>query len=300
SWTVCQTSRVSLRPASIVLRASWLAWTVVKASVPPTSSTTSAAMNSRILPVSPMFESCAPSVLLAGLVVLAELVLVRRALELGGVERERGLDRAAVLHLHGLGGLAGALVPGLEHPGARRDVGDRVAAVLRDLRPVRVVAHQHEAAHLRVDVAVDADDAGVLEDLGRGLGLLVELEVEAVVARDREHVVEDGVLVRELHARADADHRDARQEGLALHRDRGVFGPGARRLRPLDPDHGVGRVLRTLAVLLQHRDRAAQGAGAGRARERDDGERHGKGPASPLPQSLPPANPGESSIPRTL
>ena len=99
-------------------------------------------------------------------------------------------------------------------------------------------------------------------------GPLVELQVEAVLARDREGVVEDRVLVRELHRAAHGHHDDPRRERLALHDDGGAWSAAASTRAPVDVDDDVGEVGGLPPALLDEVHLAGDGAGARRARAR--------------------------------
>src|SRR5262245_49498414 len=163
------------------------AWTVVKTSVVATSAITRALVNNRIFWVSPM--SRASVLLLGGGVVLAVLVLVGLPPIGRRIQAEARRHLALGRHHHVRGDLPAPLVPGGERAASGRDALDAEAAVGAGLHEEGVLSHGDEGAHLRVDVAVDARDPGDLEGPRAGLGALVEGEIEAVVARDREHVV---------------------------------------------------------------------------------------------------------------
>ena len=69
-------------------------------------------------------------------------------------------------------------------------------------REVRVVHHEDRRAHVRVDVAVDLDDAGLRERLAAALAARVAAQIERRRARQREDVVEDRIVVRKVDRRS--------------------------------------------------------------------------------------------------
>ena len=117
---------------------------------------------------------------------------------------------------------------------------------------------------------------GSIEHLGRldhqvkVRGFRIELEeIEAVIARDGEDVVEDRVLVREVHGAAHRNDDYPRDEALALHRHGGP-GRAQPRLGPVHVDDNVRQVGGPAAALLDQLDTALHGC-------RREGGRQGQG-----------------------
>src|SRR5258708_4516650 len=170
----------------------WLArrsaWKVVKARLVTTRATTSALVKRRIFWVSPIeWRPRSVRLVAGGGVVLAELVLVLLPLVLRSVERDPAPDLALGGHRELERDLARPLVPGPQGVLARGHLLDDEGAVRRGPGVVGVVADEDHRGHLGVDVAVDPDEAGVLEGPGAALRAL-EVEVEAVLAREREDI----------------------------------------------------------------------------------------------------------------
>ena len=77
-----------------------------------------------------------------------------------------------------------------------------------------MVQHHDRRAHVRMDVAKDLDQAGLRELLLTRLALPVSSEIEGPRPRQRKHVMEVGIVVRERHDRSPRDDGHARREGL--------------------------------------------------------------------------------------
>ena len=142
--------------------------------------------------------------------------------------------RAARVERHGL-------VP--RHDGVRpgRHVVDAVPAFLVRHGEVAVREHEDERAHVRMDVAEDADDARAVEADGLRAACGIAAEIEAARLREREDVVIGAVVVREVHrgARRRSPARAARSSRRA---DRGARAvPRGRRRRRAAPGPGRPR-----------------------------------------------------------
>ena len=109
---------------------------------------------------------------------------------------------------------ADRLVPRHDGVGPGRHAVEPVAAVVVGDREVMVREDEDECTHVRVDVAEDPDDAGVIEpDRLRAAGGVAP-EVERGRLRVREHVVVGLIVVGEVDRRAGHDREDVRHERL--------------------------------------------------------------------------------------
>ena len=97
----------------------------------------------------------------------------------------------------------------MEGVAARRDVGYRETAVISCLGEVGSGECDDIAGHAWVDVAVDGEDAFVLEGLGFGLAAAVDAGVEGAVWGFGEDVVAEGVVVGEVDFAAGGEGADA-------------------------------------------------------------------------------------------
>ena len=120
-------------------------------------------------------------------------------------------------------------------------------------REPRVVEHDDRGGHVRMDVAEHLDDARLVEAHGARLAARKAAEVERARAREREDVVVDRVVVREVHRGAHRHGDDARQEGLALLADRGAARRDGARRRVLQVDDDVLHLGRRRQLRLRHR-----------------------------------------------
>src|SRR5439155_1635860 len=152
-------------------------------------------------------------------VVFAVLVLMGRPAEPASVERQLDPRGAGRRHAHRLRDFRTPLVPGVQHPCARRHGGDFEAAVRRGLREVATRHHLHECHHSGVDVAEDAHQAGTRERPGRGLAAAVLPEVERIGPGGGDHVVVEGVVIRKADRWAERTDHDAGHELLIVERD---------------------------------------------------------------------------------
>ena len=95
-----------------------------------------------------------------------------------------------------------------------------------------VAQHYDDGAHVGMDVAEDADDAGAGEGDAAGGAGRIEADVEDLAAEVGEGVVEDGIEVGEIDGGSDGDGQDVGREGLVFldHRRAGWLpGSGAGR-----------------------------------------------------------------------
>ena len=135
-----------------------------------------------------------------------------RAVGHGGLPRQRARAKSTVAGLpastvtgFGCAFSFGCQTRRCTAPAARRDLE---VPFLAGHREVRVLQHDDEAFHLRVDAAELRVDAGELralrEDVVLGLSLRPRAEVVLLVV-GREDVVRRGIAVQELHRRAGDD-----------------------------------------------------------------------------------------------
>src|SRR5437867_5211781 len=133
-----------------------------------------------------------------------------------GRNRDVEIDgrRVAGLHADVVGHGSDSLVPSDDGVLSRRDVVDDEPARGVGLREQRILEDEDDRAHVGVDVAEHLNDAGTLEHerLRRAAGITAE--VKLLRAREREDVVKDAVLVREVHRRAASHGDDVRREAL--------------------------------------------------------------------------------------
>ena len=83
-------------------------------------------------------------------------------------------------------------------------------------REIRRIEHEDVADHRMMHVAVHAHVARVTERDRLLLAGAIETDVERVVLRRRERVVQDRILIRKPDLAPDHDRQDARHELLAL------------------------------------------------------------------------------------
>ena len=127
-----------------------------------------------------------------------------------------------------------------------------------------------------MNIAEDAAQAGLIEgDVADGADR-VEPEVEALPVVEREHVMEDAIVVRHLDAGADLHGEDVRRKGqIALVEDDLRGGRRRGRRWRIQPDHDVR--LRVTADARRARDgtpgRGRQGAAGEQEDAAADGQR---------------------------
>src|SRR5262249_51847746 len=105
-------------------------------------------------------------------------------------------------------------LPGYDRIGAFGHVVDAKPTVGSGDRVVAAVEHFDLGHHLGMDVAVHIHDARLGQCHRLGGSALVQAEVEPGHSRNREHVVEHLVFVRELHFFALLHHGQVGDEGL--------------------------------------------------------------------------------------
>src|SRR5205809_4163795 len=187
-------------------------------------------------------------------VVFAVLVLMGRPAEPASVERQLDPRGAGRRHAHRLRDFRTPLVPGVQHPCARRHGGDFEAAVRGGLREVTTRHHLHERHHSGVDVAEDAHQAGTRERPGLGLAAAVLPEVERIGPGGGAHVVVEGIVIREADRRTEWNDHDAGHELLIVDRDVDGHRAGGIVRGPALEVHDRGRqVGRRLPALLEQR-----------------------------------------------
>src|SRR5205809_2192291 len=151
-------------------------------------------------------------------VVFAVLVLVGHPAEAARVELQLDPRSAGRRDAHRTLDLRAALVPGVQHPRARRHGGDFEAAVRRGLGEVAARHDLHERHHPGMDVAEDAHQTRIRERPGPGLPAAVLPDVEGIGPGGREHVVVEGSAILEADRRAGGDDRDGGPELLIVDR----------------------------------------------------------------------------------
>src|SRR5262245_52476350 len=123
--------------------------------------------------------------------------------------------------------------------GPYRDVGQlERSPFVRDDKP-GVIEHHHRRRHMRMDLAEHFDDARFVEPLTAALPLGKAAEVERLGARQREHVVIDGIVVREFDGRADSDRDNTWDEVFVALPNFGVHHGGWRSWRVLQIDDNM-------------------------------------------------------------
>ena len=103
-------------------------------------------------------------------------------------------------------------MPGRHGIAADRNVVDAIAPLGVGRGVERVAEHQHEGAHVRVNLAEHPHDARAIEPYGLRLAARVAAQVELPCLRQREHVVVGAVVVRKVDERPGVDGEDVRQE----------------------------------------------------------------------------------------
>src|SRR5271169_6219533 len=111
-------------------------------------------------------------------IFLSVLVRVRRLAPAGAVERDREGGRLSRRHVDRALIVTALLVPRSHDGASRSDSREHRVSVRTGLSPDRAVDHQEIRGHLRVDVAVDADEPGVVERHRARGAVAVEAEVE--------------------------------------------------------------------------------------------------------------------------
>src|SRR6185436_15706981 len=107
-----------------------------------------------------------------------------------------------------------ALVPPHDDVVARRETIDDEVPVGARGGEERIIEHEENRAHVRMNVTEDLHDAGLREHYRFGVAARVATEVEGLRAREREDVVEDVVLVRERDHGATNHGQDMWREAL--------------------------------------------------------------------------------------
>src|SRR5262249_21147347 len=111
------------------------------------------------------------------------------------------------------------LVPGVEAIASVRDAGDGDATGAIGESVIRSVQNHDGGAHFRMNVAEQEANAGVVKMRGIASATFVKAEVEPSSVEQREHVVKERVLVRELDCRANRDNKNVGFEGLVALND---------------------------------------------------------------------------------
>ena len=96
--------------------------------------------------------------------------------------------------------LADPFVPRHQRVLARRHAIDRKRPLVIGNHEPPMIEHAHHRAHLRMDVAEHLDDAGLREHLRARRAGREPPEIEVRAARQREHVVEERIVVGKRHA----------------------------------------------------------------------------------------------------
>src|SRR5204863_10014126 len=93
------------------------------------------------------------------------------------------------------------------------------AAVRIGETEVRRPHHVDDRRHIRVDVAVDVDEPGLVELLSLPSALAIEAKVEGVIRREGEEIVRDRVVDRKRDRRSDGNSQNVGDQSLVSRDD---------------------------------------------------------------------------------